>query len=261
MASDEPGITNASDLGSLDGTLLGYGHWLVPIQATFGNSIEQENQSTREPAMASSDNNTATSQRRGRGRPRMAIKRDDSVIEKRRAQIRSAQRTYRERKENAAASLGQRRDDLLRIISDVSSELEELLQVAFSTGIINQNNILGEKLRRMACRYDSAIDEPSLQPELRLLQAKSKRRQEEYPNLPINTSPSNERNSLRKLSPFTRLLPREETPPPESFSGIDLDRERMKEFTLLQPFIPFRNTLALVNRSIIDNNERESANP
>lgn len=101
-------------------------------------------------------------------------------VQKRRAQVRSAQRTYQKRKESATRSVTQRCDDLLNVLSDLASEVEEVLRVASKAGALDQKDELGIQMLRLRDSYSTAINQPCAQPDLKLLQEKDNRRRAEH---------------------------------------------------------------------------------
>ncbi|KAF2807272.1 uncharacterized protein BDZ99DRAFT_500521 [Mytilinidion resinicola] len=229
MSADKSGVEKV-----LDGSLFGYGHWFEPIDKAFGTTLEPQPQPGPE---ASSE---PVEKPKGRGRPRKSRNNDDAAREKRRAQIRSAQKTYRERKERATASQEQRCDELLRVISDISAELEELLQVACATGAIDRNDALGEKLRHTASCYDSAIERPCIDPKLRLLRTKSRQKREN--NRPDTLGPPTDDEATpqpqssptrRDDSALSTLWSWREIP-----HRMDLDLGRVSDSSLIQSFRP-----------------------
>ncbi|PVI05443.1 hypothetical protein DM02DRAFT_650780 [Periconia macrospinosa] len=184
------------------------------------------------------DDNTAQSastpipSRRGRGRPRVNKARDETAIEKRRAQVREAQRTYQKRKDLVVASEKFRSDDVLEAISDISVEVEALLQTAAATGLLNQQGAVPERIRQLWRAYDKVITKPCMKPELRLLQVKNDRRREAFPELDILMS--NTGTSDRPAEPMDINLPMQIN----SNNDIDLaDMELgVSDSTLISPF-------------------------
>ncbi|KAF2015663.1 hypothetical protein BU24DRAFT_421966 [Aaosphaeria arxii CBS 175.79] len=150
----------------------GYGQWIEPI-------LFQKDATTMDPGTSDpKPSHVPPTGRRGRGRPRVTTAPTVGGIEKRRAQIRSAQRKYQKRKDDAASSVHQRCDDLLQVLSDLSTSIEALLDVACETGSLEQSDELGSHTRRLWSTYDSVINKPCVGSELRLLQIKNNRRQE-----------------------------------------------------------------------------------
>ncbi|KAH8712019.1 hypothetical protein GQ44DRAFT_730891 [Phaeosphaeriaceae sp. PMI808] len=114
--------------------------------------------------------------RRVRGRPRVTHSRDQSAIEKRRAQVREAQRTYQKRKDTASATEKRRVDDLLQMLSDLATSVEALLQAASTSGSIHRNDGVSLNIQRLWTTYNTVVNNPCVEPELRLLQIKNNRR-------------------------------------------------------------------------------------
>ncbi|MCJ1436239.1 hypothetical protein MMC27_005617 [Xylographa pallens] len=81
-----------------------------------------------------------------RGRPRVDPQ-DQSAVERRRTQIRLAQRAYRERKETTISDLEQRVAELQQTVSGMNQAFLDYNDKALSSGIANWNPELGEQLK------------------------------------------------------------------------------------------------------------------
>ncbi|OCK79103.1 hypothetical protein K432DRAFT_426787 [Lepidopterella palustris CBS 459.81] len=233
---------------ALDGTAFGYGHWFEPIESGFGIATGQDIDNRASAEGETEAERGGIVQPRGRGRPRVIRQKDDNAIEKRRAQIRNAQRSYRERKENAAAHVSERCDDLLQVISDISTELEELLRISSAMGALDREDELGRQLRRTASCYDSAILRPCLSPELRLLQVKSRRRQEMSSRILVHSEDSSSAPTPQEDS-HTSSSTQE---PPVSARAINMDLGRVGESTLINSFLPYPAQFSTPFCSILD---------
>lgn len=192
-----------------------------PTFANWFPSLEPQSDSSPQNAIDAITEKTVEEpapSRRGRGRPRVNKTRNETAIEvclciqnspiytivgeythdypyrgrydtpastnkhqKRRAQVREAQRTYQKRKDLAVASDKTRADDVLEAMSDLSQEIEALLQSAVTSGIMTQQSDLSDRMRQLWKSYDQAITKPCMKPELRLLQVKNDRRRDEHP--------------------------------------------------------------------------------
>jgi SpoVK/Ycf46/Vps4 family AAA+-type ATPase len=100
--------------------------------------------------------------------------------QKRRAQVREAQRTYQKRKDTATAAEKRRADDLLQLLSDLSSDVESLLQAASTAGNMNRDDDVSKNIQRLWSTYDSVINNECIKPELRLHQIKNHHRLESH---------------------------------------------------------------------------------
>ena len=89
--------------------------------------------------------------------------------------MREAQRAYQ--KDSATASEKRRCDDVLQVLSDLSMDIEALLQAAADADVMEEEGELPDHIRRLWSTYDTAINSPCLGPDLRLLQVKNERRQ------------------------------------------------------------------------------------
>ncbi|KAF1948766.1 hypothetical protein CC80DRAFT_599437 [Byssothecium circinans] len=171
------------------GKRFGYAYWLQPVlkandpaPSITGNTSSSA--PNNPPVMQGTAHLTptpvptckATSTSRGRGRPRVNKVRDTTTIEKRRAQVREAQRTYQRRKDSDSASERRRSDEVLEAMFDLSTDIETLLQTAVGTGALVQNNDLSECIRNLWFSYNVAIKKPCMLPDLKILQVKNDRR-------------------------------------------------------------------------------------
>lgn len=140
------------------------------------------------------------------------------MAQKRRAQVREAQRAYQKRKDSASESERRRCDDVLQVLSDLSMHIEALLQAAADGGVMKENGEVPEHIRRLWATYNTAINHPCLGPELRLLQVKNDRRQAAY------------RNGTQQ-SPDTELHQRM-----HSRDTMDLDLAQVNDTALISSF-------------------------
>jgi hypothetical protein len=94
--------------------------------------------------------------------------------------VRNAQRTYQKRKDEASHTVSQRCDELLQALSDLSTAVEDLLGSASKAGTLNQKDEMTTQMQQLWNTYDTVINQPSVQPELRLLKIKNGRRQADH---------------------------------------------------------------------------------
>ncbi|KAI1452233.1 hypothetical protein F4805DRAFT_43099 [Annulohypoxylon moriforme] len=86
--------------------------------------------------------------KRTRGRPRLETK-DQTPTERRRTQIRLAQRAYRNRKENAITDLQARINDLKDVNNEINSAYQNLFDYASQRGLLAQAPEFGQQLQRL----------------------------------------------------------------------------------------------------------------
>ncbi|KAI1772207.1 hypothetical protein F4818DRAFT_179414 [Hypoxylon cercidicola] len=86
--------------------------------------------------------------KRSRGRPRLETK-DQTPTERRRTQIRLAQRAYRNRKENAITDLQAKIDDLKEVNNEINNAYQNLFDYASQRGLLAQAPEFGEQLQRL----------------------------------------------------------------------------------------------------------------
>jgi hypothetical protein len=95
---------------------------------------------------------------------------------KRRAQVREAQRSYQRRKDTASALEKKRADELLTLLSDLSTDVESLLQAASAAGSMHRADHVSKSIQRLWSTYDTVINNECIKPEMRLLQIKNRQR-------------------------------------------------------------------------------------
>lgn len=86
--------------------------------------------------------------KRTRGRPRLETK-DQTPTERRRTQIRLAQRAHRNRKEKAIKDLQARLDDLKDVTNEINSAYQNLFDYASQRGLLSQAPEFGQQLQRL----------------------------------------------------------------------------------------------------------------
>jgi hypothetical protein len=154
-------------------------------------------------------------------------------MQKRRAQVREAQRAYQRRKDTATAQGKHRADELLQLLSDLSTDVESLLQAAATAGHMQRNDEVSRNLQRLWSTYDTVVNSDGVKPELRLLQLKNSRRLAAHhtsPNLPVDNEPSAPQLDLEVNMP-TRKSPNSYDP-----SAISFDLVRFEGTTVMSTF-------------------------
>jgi hypothetical protein len=96
-------------------------------------------------------------------------------------------------------------------------DVEALLQAAADAGVMKEEGELPDHIRRLWSTYDTAINNPCLGPELRLLQVKNERRQA------VQENSSTERNTNVQEPSHHR-------------DSMDLDLGSVTDQTLITPF-------------------------
>lgn len=159
-------------------------------------------------------------------------------MQKRRAQVREAQRTYQKRKDHATASDKKRVDELLQVISDLSSDVESLLHAASKAGAMYRDDSMSKQIQRLWSSYDSAINHACVKPELRLLQLKNDRRLADHhsaENFRIEAASSDASNVEGNANPQPPAIRQEPTPLFDPTS-VSFELVRFEETTVMQPF-------------------------
>jgi hypothetical protein len=114
-------------------------------------------------------------------------------MQKRRAQVREAQREYQKRKDTATAIGKHRADELLQLLSDLSTDVESLLQAAATAGNMQRNDEVSRSCQRLWSTYNTVVNSDAVKPEFQLLQLKNSRRVAAHlttPNLPVDNASS-----------------------------------------------------------------------
>lgn len=96
---------------------------------------------------------SAEEPKRTRGRPRLETK-DQTPTERRRTQIRLAQRAYRNRKENAITDLQAKINDLKDVNSEINNAYRNLFDFASQSGLLSQAPEFGQQLQRLQTLVD-----------------------------------------------------------------------------------------------------------
>ncbi|KAK7186290.1 BZIP family transcription factor [Paraphaeosphaeria sporulosa] len=93
-----------------------------------------------------SANSEDSSGKKARGRPRVDTQ-DETAADRRRTQIRLAQRAYRLRKETTISSLKERNDRLESIIDQMNKSFLKFNEAALKSGLLQFNPILAQQLK------------------------------------------------------------------------------------------------------------------
>ncbi|KAF1840246.1 uncharacterized protein K460DRAFT_410846 [Cucurbitaria berberidis CBS 394.84] len=206
-----------------------YGNWLQPI-------INANDQSVSETAAESQPIDAPAPTRRGRGRPRITKPRNETATEKRRAQVREAQRTYQRRKETTTTSEKRRVDELLQVLSDLSSGVEALLQVSLEAGAMHRDDIVSKHIQGLWTSYDTVMNNPSITPELRLLQLKNGQRVANHRSNENYIVPARPSAPTTEHPDTQAVPPSMETSTPFDPSDMTFELLRFEETTVMQPF-------------------------
>ncbi|KAI1801320.1 hypothetical protein F4811DRAFT_464713 [Daldinia bambusicola] len=116
---------------------------IVVPASNASNSKKRGRQSTEREAEG-----PAEETKRSRGRPRLETK-DQTPSERRRTQIRLAQRAYRNRKENAITDLQAKINDLKSVNNEINNAYQNLFNYASQRGLLAQAPEFGEELQKL----------------------------------------------------------------------------------------------------------------
>ncbi|KAI0835063.1 hypothetical protein F5Y06DRAFT_300001 [Hypoxylon sp. FL0890] len=106
---------------------------------------------------------SAEEPKRTRGRPRLETK-DQTPTERRRTQIRLAQRAYRNRKENAITDLQAKINDLKEVNNEINNAYQNLFDYASQRGLLAQAPEFGQQLQRLQSLIKQTQKEDSPKP-------------------------------------------------------------------------------------------------
>jgi hypothetical protein len=158
------------------------------------------------------------------------------LLQKRRAQIREAQRAYQKRKDSAIATEKRRADDLLQVLSDLSTDVEALLQAASKAGMPRDDDV-SKQIQRLRSTYDAAINNDCVQPELRLQQIKNNRLLADSQNRPHLGSIPASRDTQEDCSLVTSLVPVSERDATTfNYSDVSLELVRHGDTAVIQSY-------------------------
>ncbi|KAK6956689.1 hypothetical protein Daesc_001968 [Daldinia eschscholtzii] len=100
--------------------------------------------------------------KRSRGRPRLETK-DQTPSERRRTQIRLAQRAYRNRKENAITDLQAKINDLKNVNNEINNAYQNLFNYASQRGLLAQAPEFGQELQKLQVLIKQTQEQESSQ--------------------------------------------------------------------------------------------------
>ncbi|KAI9849085.1 MAG: hypothetical protein M1838_000286 [Thelocarpon superellum] len=135
-------------------------------------SAEQEHRPRKRSKANSQDAEDGSEAKKSRGRPRLDIP-DESATDRRRTQIRLAQRAYRMRKETTIASLQNRVSQLEGTIDEMNKAFLDFNDRAIGLGVVQLSPALAKSLHKTTQRFLSLtqVVTPTSEPEEELSQS------------------------------------------------------------------------------------------
>lgn len=109
---------------------------------------------TRKRSDASDEGEEGVGKKRSRGRPRLDTK-DETAADRRRTQIRLAQRAYRNRKDTAIDTLKQRVKELEKVNEDMGNEFMSLSQFVLGQGVFQRSPEIAQRLNEATRKFIS----------------------------------------------------------------------------------------------------------
>ncbi|OBR06949.1 BZIP family transcription factor [Colletotrichum higginsianum IMI 349063] len=166
MQNPKLSILNAESYD--DGTLDPRAARSLPAGRPGAVTDSESSRSKKRPKAQSSDTDAGHQEeeekKRSRGRPRLDTN-DETAKDRRRTQIRLAQRAYRNRKETAIQSLEKKVDELRRTNEEMSKEFMKLYDFAVSKGMHESTPEFGLQLQSTTEKFVSLARKSSLEPE------------------------------------------------------------------------------------------------
>ncbi|KAK5651398.1 hypothetical protein OQA88_12555 [Cercophora sp. LCS_1] len=189
---------------------------------------------TRTQSSDKGDEGEEAEKKRSRGRPRLDVT-DETAADRRRTQIRLAQRAYRNRKENAIQTLEKRVQELTDANEEMSNVFLQLHDFAVSSGALTANPELGRQLRETTEKFLSLARKAG-EDGLRSDEAASSSSQGQK-----EPSPPQQADDARASSPENASGPPETNDPvpktqPVLYGGFTVTHEPLTEADMLADF-------------------------
>lgn len=153
-----------------------------------------------------------------------------TLPQKRRAQVRNAQRAYQERKDDAMATEKRKYNAVIQVLSELSIEVEELLKLASNAGALDQNDVVGTQMRRLRAAYDEAVNRPCVEPELKQLSIEHTQRRA------VRLSKDNSNVATTTTNEGAQEEPSSSNPHGATSTTGDLELGRVNDTTLIAPY-------------------------
>ncbi|KAI9837018.1 MAG: hypothetical protein M1819_000667 [Sarea resinae] len=131
---------------------------------TGSDSSAKHNPETTSRKRAHLEEDDDTSSKKQRGRPRLGDK-DETAAERRRTQIRIAQRAYRQRKETTISSLNNKVENLENIIAEMNVAFMKFNDAAMASDIFQLRPQLARTLKETTQKFISLIPASGLESE------------------------------------------------------------------------------------------------
>lgn len=120
-------------------------------------SSESEEQAPRKRTRTrNSDDDGIAGGKKARGRPRVATQ-DATAADRRRTQIRLAQRAYRQRKETTIASLKNQNSQLCSVIEQMNTTFSRLTESVVKSGLLQLNSELAQEFQNVTYTISSLV--------------------------------------------------------------------------------------------------------
>lgn len=173
-------------------------------------------------------------------------------LQKRRAQVREAQRAYQKRKDTATVTEKRRVDVLLQLLTDLSTDVEALLQAASTAGSMYRDDAVSRNIQRLWSTYDTVVNDDAVKPEMRLLQVKNIRRLADHQANANLRIAAGAREPEQDHAP-PDVAPVEDSSAPFDPGALNFDLVRFEETTVMSSFQRTTTTdRYMAGRSIFD---------
>ncbi|KAF3391036.1 hypothetical protein DPV78_011359 [Talaromyces pinophilus] len=127
---------------------------MTPTRTPTDDKSKTKKSTNKKSSHKSEDDNKVS--KRKRGRPRVLDK-DESAAERRRTQIRLAQRAYRSRKEATISSLSKRLSELDAAIRDMNTSVGNFRDELMGSGLLLQHSPLTYGLQKLVHKSDALV--------------------------------------------------------------------------------------------------------
>ncbi|KUL86802.1 hypothetical protein ZTR_04848 [Talaromyces verruculosus] len=127
---------------------------MTPARTPTDDKLKTKRSTNKKSSHKSEDDNKVS--KRKRGRPRVLDK-DESAAERRRTQIRLAQRAYRSRKEATISSLSKRLSELDAAIRDMNTSVGNFRNELMGSGFLLQQSPLTYDLQSLVQKSDALV--------------------------------------------------------------------------------------------------------
>ena len=125
-------------------------------------ALEDEPRPKKRQRRSNKNNDDDDLNKKQRGRPRLDTQ-DETAADRRRTQIRLAQRAYRHRKETTIVALKGQVSEMVKMVDSLDAVFRDYHDQVCNTGMLANDPVLARKLQNMANRFDEVVRQASAQ--------------------------------------------------------------------------------------------------